>query len=92
MRPSDTPALMAVRPATKDVFVPEVLFTQRDKYNNEIKHKADPLFPVAYLAVDLPAGGRVRLSVCLCVCVSVCVCLSVCVCVCLCVCLLSLST
>lgn len=59
LRPSDTPALMAVRPATKDVFVPEVLFTQRDKYNNEIKHKADPLFPVAYLAVDLPAGGRV---------------------------------
>ncbi|EGD80460.1 hypothetical protein PTSG_11104 [Salpingoeca rosetta] len=58
LRPSDSPALVAVRPADDTTFVPEVLFTQRDKYNNEIKHKADPLFPVAYLAVDLPAGGR----------------------------------
>ena len=59
LRPSDANKLMAVKLASENEYVPDIFFVERDKYGNQIKQNAKPLFPVEYLLVDLPAGANV---------------------------------
>eukprot|EP01147_Barroeca_monosierra_P002644 gene2644-5546_t len=56
---SDNPAILAVHAPGENLVMPDILYTQRDEYNNEIQYRADPMFPAAFLSVDLPVGGKV---------------------------------
>eukprot|EP00056_Hartaetosiga_gracilis_P006565 m.97774 g.97774 ORF g.97774 m.97774 type:complete len:190 (+) comp12503_c0_seq1:150-719(+) len=58
LRPSTIPSQVAVKQSSDECYVPDVFFTERDEYGNEVKRKASPLFPVEYLFVDLQAGGK----------------------------------
>ena len=48
----DAPELAYVIESTEDRYVPDVFFTEMDKYKNEIKKIGRPL-PVEYLLIDL---------------------------------------
>lgn len=53
---SKGPGFMFARDSTSERFVPEISFVNKDKYNNEIKSRAQPCFPVEYLLVDCECG------------------------------------
>lgn len=51
----DAPELGYVRETTKDQFVPDVFFKEKDNFGNEVTKIARPL-PIEYLLVDVPAS------------------------------------
>ncbi|XP_015791716.1 nuclear protein localization protein 4 homolog [Tetranychus urticae] len=55
----DAPELAFVRETTKDQYVPDVFYTEKDKFGNEIKKVARTL-PVEYLLVDVPVSAPVE--------------------------------
>lgn len=55
----DAPELAYVRETTKQQYVPDVFFTQKDDFGNEIKKVARTL-PVEYLLVDVPVSAPVE--------------------------------
>eukprot|EP00045_Choanoeca_perplexa_P008555 m.80120 g.80120 ORF g.80120 m.80120 type:complete len:589 (-) comp14536_c0_seq5:142-1908(-) len=57
LRPSDHPAMMAVKPSTEEDYVPEVFYVTKDEYKNTVKKSARPVFPVEYLFVDMESGA-----------------------------------
>eukprot|EP00730_Choanoeca_flexa_P005115 TRINITY_DN11879_c0_g2_i1.p2 TRINITY_DN11879_c0_g2~~TRINITY_DN11879_c0_g2_i1.p2 ORF type:complete len:294 (+),score=45.87 TRINITY_DN11879_c0_g2_i1:1264-2145(+) len=57
LRPSDHPAMMAVKPSSEEQYVPEVFYVTKDEYKNTIKKSARPVFPVEYLFVDMESGA-----------------------------------
>ncbi|EDQ92626.1 uncharacterized protein MONBRDRAFT_30996 [Monosiga brevicollis MX1] len=57
LRPTDRADMMAVKPRTDEVYVPDIFYVEKDKYGNQIKTPANPVFPVEYLFVDMEAGA-----------------------------------
>ena len=51
----DAPELAYVKETSKEQYVPDVLFTEKDKFNNEIK-KIARLLPIEYLLIDVPVS------------------------------------
>lgn len=51
----DAPELAYVKETSKEQYVPDVFFTQKDKFNNEIKQVAR-LLPIEYLLIDVPVS------------------------------------
>lgn len=51
----DAPELAYVKETTKEQYVPDVFFTEKDKFNNEIKQIAR-LLPIEYLLIDVPVS------------------------------------
>lgn len=51
----DAPELAFVKETTKEQYVPDVFFTEKDKFNNEIKQIAR-LLPIEYLLIDVPVS------------------------------------
>ncbi|XP_064627642.1 nuclear protein localization protein 4 homolog [Lineus longissimus] len=55
----DVMELGYVKESTNEQYIPDVFYTQKDKYNNEVTKLARPL-PVEYLLVDMPAAFPVE--------------------------------
>ena len=55
----DVPELAFVRETTKKQYVPDVFYTEKDNFGNEIK-KIARLLPVEYLLVDVPVSAPVE--------------------------------
>ncbi|XP_074647602.1 nuclear protein localization protein 4 homolog [Tubulanus polymorphus] len=51
----DVPELGYIKESTNEQYVPDVFYTMKDEYGNEVTKLARPL-PVEYLLVDLPAA------------------------------------
>lgn len=51
----DAPELAYVKETSKEQYVPDVFFTEKDKFNNEIKQVAR-LLPIEYLLIDVPVS------------------------------------
>ncbi|XP_022652493.1 nuclear protein localization protein 4 homolog isoform X2 [Varroa destructor] len=52
----DAPELAWVRESSNEQYVPDVFYTAKDQYGNEVKNHARPL-PVEYLLVDVPVSS-----------------------------------
>jgi len=52
----DAPELAYVKETSKEQYVPDVFFTEKDKFNNEIKQVAR-LLPIEYLLIDVPVSA-----------------------------------
>ena len=55
----DAPELGYIKESSDEQYVPDVYFTAKDEYGNEIKNPGRPL-PVEYLLVDVPVGTPVE--------------------------------
>lgn len=51
----DAPELAYIKETSKEQYVPDVFFTEKDKFNNEIKQVARVL-PIEYLLIDVPVS------------------------------------
>ena len=51
----DAPEFAYVKETSKEQYVPDVFFTEKDKFNNEIKQIAR-LLPIEYLLIDVPVS------------------------------------
>lgn len=51
----DAPELAYVKETSKEQYVPDVFFTEKDKFNNEVKQIAR-LLPIEYLLIDVPVS------------------------------------
>jgi len=55
----DAPELAYVIEATDEKYVPDVFFTEKDKYGNEVKKMGRPL-PVEFLLIDVPVSSPLQ--------------------------------
>jgi len=55
------PTAMRVIDSTEEIYVPDVLFKNKNEFGNSFMHKANPAFPVEHLIVNvtLPPSFRI---------------------------------
>ncbi|KNE58965.1 hypothetical protein AMAG_03322 [Allomyces macrogynus ATCC 38327] len=56
VEPSLSPAQMLVKPSTGTLYVPDVMYQDKNEYGATVQHRADPAFPVEYLLVNVTHG------------------------------------